>query len=166
MPDELTPEEIRRKVRALMPGVLEDLKQLVRYPSVAFPGYPAGPVLEAAEATVDILKRSGLADARLMPVPGGYPAVHGEIPAPPGAPTILMYAHYDVQPALQESGWDQDPWSPVVKGGRLYGRGAADNKSGIMIIAAALRLFDGRPPVGVKVVIEGEEETASHLEAF
>ena len=166
MENELTTDAIIRKARALMPGVLEDLRHLVRYPSVAFCGYPAEPVHAMAQATLEVLKRSGLPDAHLMEIPGGYPAVYGEIPAPPGAPTILMYAHYDVQPARKEDGWDTDPWTPVEKGGRLYGRGAADNKSGIVIIAAALRIFDGKPPVGVKVVIEGEEETAGHLEEF
>jgi acetylornithine deacetylase/succinyl-diaminopimelate desuccinylase-like protein len=149
-----------------MPGVLDDLKGLVRYPSVAFPGYPAEPVHAMAGATAAVLKRYGLRDVRLVDIPGGYPAVYGEIPPPPGAPTILMYAHYDVQPAQREDGWDADPWDPVEKGGRLFGRGAADNKSGIMIIAACLKVFDGNPPVGVKVLIEGEEETAGHLEEF
>jgi acetylornithine deacetylase/succinyl-diaminopimelate desuccinylase-like protein len=149
-----------------MPEVLEDLQHLISHPSVAFPGYPPEPVLEMAEATVAVLKRYGLEDVRLLDIPGGYPAVYGEIPAQPGAPTVLMYAHYDVQPAREEDGWETDPWTPVVKGGRLYGRGAADDKSGIMIIAACLRIFDGKPPVGVKVIIEGEEETAGHLEEY
>ena len=166
MENELPAGEILRRARALMPGVLDDLKGLIRYPSVAFPGYPAEPVHAMAGATAAVLKRYGLKDVRLVDIPGGYPAVYGEIPPPPGAPTILMYAHYDVQPAQREDGWDADPWDPVEKGGRLYGRGAADNKSGIMIIAACLKVFDGNPPAGVKVLIEGEEETAGHLEEF
>jgi acetylornithine deacetylase/succinyl-diaminopimelate desuccinylase-like protein len=155
MTTDLTREEIVRKARALMPGIVEDLKELVRHPSVAFPGYPPGPVLGAAAAAVEVLKRWGLANARLMAIPGGYPSVYGAIPAPPGAPTLLLYAHYDVQPAKKEDGWDEDPWTPVEKNGRLYGRGAADNKSGIAIIAATLKIFNGKPPVGVKVVVEG-----------
>jgi acetylornithine deacetylase/succinyl-diaminopimelate desuccinylase-like protein len=166
MENALTPEEISLRARELMPGVLDDLKRLVTYPSVAFPGYPKEPVHAMAGATAAVLKRYGLEDVRLMDVPGGYPAVYGEIPPPPGAPTILMYAHYDVQPAKREDGWDTDPWTPLEKDGRLYGRGAADNKSGIMIIAASLKIFEGKPPVGVKVLIEGEEETAGHLEEF
>jgi acetylornithine deacetylase/succinyl-diaminopimelate desuccinylase-like protein len=166
MENELRSGEILRKTRALMPGVLEDLKSLIRYPSVAFPGYPAEPVNAMAGATAAVLERYGLADVRLVDIPGGYPAVFGEIPAPPGAPTVMMYAHYDVQPARKEDGWDDDPWTPVEKNGRLYGRGAADNKSGILIIAASLKVFDGKPPVGVKVLIEGEEETAGHLEEY
>lgn len=159
-------EEIRQKVRALMPEVMEDLKQLINYPSVAFPGYPSGPVLDMADATVGVIKKYGLQDVHLLDIPGGYPAVYGEIPAPPGAPTVLMYAHYDVQPARKEDGWETDPWTPVLKNGRLYGRGAADDKSGIMITAASLGVFEGRPPVGVKVIIEGSEETPGHLEEF
>ena len=119
-----------------------------------------------AQATADLLKRYGLSNARLLEIPGGYPAVIGDIPAPPGAPTVILYAHYDVQPARSEDGWETDPWIPVVKDGRLYGRGAADNKSGIATIAGAIRALSGRYPVGIKVIIEGEEETASHLHAF
>ncbi len=78
----------------------------------------------------------------------------------------MMYAHYDVQPAHKEDGWETDPWTPVEKDGRIYGRGATDDKSGIVITAASLRVFRGKPPVGVKVLIEGEEETTSHLDAF
>jgi acetylornithine deacetylase/succinyl-diaminopimelate desuccinylase-like protein len=162
----LRPEEIFGKARALMPGVLEDLKSLIRHPSVAFPGYPPEPVNAMADATVALLRQYGLRDARLLDIAGGYPAVYGEIPAPPGAPTVMMYAHYDVQPAHREDGWETDPWTPVEKGGRLYGRGAADDKSGIVITAACLRIFEGNPPVGVKVLIEGEEETTGHLEEF
>jgi acetylornithine deacetylase/succinyl-diaminopimelate desuccinylase-like protein len=166
MRNELTFEEIRRKTRVMMPDVLDDLKSLIRYSSVAFPGHPAEPVNSMAEATVTVLKRYGLQDVRLMDIPGGYPAVYGEIPPPPGAPTIMIYAHYDVQPAQREDGWDTDPWMPIEKGGRIYGRGAADDKSGIMITAASIGVFKGNPPVGVKVLIEGEEETISHLEEF
>ncbi len=79
---------------------------------------------------------------------------------------MLLYAHYDVQPARREDGWDTDPWTPVVKDGRLYGRGAADNKSGIATIAGTIRALAGKYPVGITVIIEGEEETASHLHAF
>ena len=84
----------------------------------------------------------------------------------PGAPVVLLYAHYDVQPARNEDGWENDPWTAVVRDGRLYGRGSADNKSGIVTIAATIRALAGKYPLGIKVIIEGEEETASHLGAF
>jgi len=157
---------IEERVRALMPLVTEDLQDLIRYPSVAFPGYPPKPVHAAARATAAVLERYGLPGVRLLEIPGGYPAVYGEIPAPAGAPTVLLYAHYDVQPAQYGEGWESDPWTPVVRDGRIFGRGAADNKAGILMAAACLKVFGGRPPVGVKVLIEGEEETKSHLEAF
>src|SRR5208282_3275564 len=156
MQDELAFKEIVLQTRALMPDVIRDLKDLIRFPSVAFPGYPQEPVIAMADATVGLLRKYGLSNARLIDVPGGYPAVYGEIPAPPGMPTVLMYAHYDVQPAQKEDGWETDPWEPVEKIGRLYGRGSADDKSGIILIAASLRIFEGNPPVGVKVLIEGE----------
>ncbi len=159
-------QDIQRNVQELMPGVLEDLMHLISYPSVAFPGYPSQPVYDMADATVALLKRYGLQEVRLLDIPGGYPSVYGEIPAPPGAPTVLMYAHYDVQPAQKEDGWETDPWTPVVRGGRLFGRGAADDKSGIMIAAASLKVFDGKPPVGVRVIIEGGEEAPDHLEEY
>ena len=157
---------MKDRVHALMPGFIGDLTKLVAIPSIAFPGYPPGPVLKAAAATADLLRQSGLGNARLLEVPGGYPAVFGEIPAPPGAPTVLLYAHYDIVPATKEDGWKTDPWIPVIRQGRLYGRGAADNKSGIITIAAAIRALSGNYPVGIKVVIEGEEETEGHLGSF
>lgn len=159
-------DAMERKVRTFLPEVIGDLKELISVPSVAFPGYPPEPVYRVAELTADLLKRYGLPDARLLEIPGGYPAVTGEIPAPPGAPTVLFYAHYDVQPARKDDGWETDPWIPVIKNDRLYGRGAADNKSGIATIAATIRALSGKYPVGIKVVIEGEEETASHLHAY
>jgi acetylornithine deacetylase/succinyl-diaminopimelate desuccinylase-like protein len=153
-----------------MPSVVDELTHLVAIPSCAFPGYPAEPVMAMAEATVDLLTRSGLPSARLVDVPGGYPVVYGEVAAPPGAPTVLLYAHYDVQPAPPEQGWTVDPWTPTVRDGRLYGRGAADDKSGIAVHAATLQtlraVYGDDLPIGLRVVIEGEEETQSHLGDF
>ena len=149
-----------------MPGVVEDLTRLVAIRSCAFPGFPAEPVLEMARETVTLLQRSGLPNARLLDVADGYPLVYADRPASPGAPTVLLYAHYDVQPAPVDQGWTVDPWLPTVRDGRLYGRGAADDKSGIAMHAATLQVLGDDLGVGVKVVIEGEEETDSHLEAF
>jgi hypothetical protein len=165
-PDPTNVDKMERNVRTFLPGVIEDLKELIAVPSVAFPGYPSEHVHRMAAATTDLLRRYGLLNARLLEIPGGYPAVTADIPAPEGAPTVLLYAHYDVQPARREDGWDTDPGTPVIRDGRLYGRGAADNKSGIVTIAATIRALSGRYPVGITVIIEGEEETASHLEAF
>jgi cysteinylglycine-S-conjugate dipeptidase len=158
--------EIRNRVEAMMPNVIEDLAALVRIPSCAFPGFPAEPVLETAQAVVDLLERYGVPGARLLEVPNGYPAVFAEIAGPPGAPTLLLYAHYDIQPAPLDQGWDMEPFVPEIRDGRMYGRGAADDKSGVMIIASALALFAENPPLGIKVLIEGEEETGSNLDTI
>src|SRR3954468_21916820 len=159
-------DAVRALAEGVMADVTEDLAALVRIPSCAFPGFPSEPVMQTAEAVVDLLERYGVPGARLLDVPGGYPAVFAEIPAPPGAPTILLYAHYDIQPAPLEQGWDMDPFEPEIRDERMYGRGAADDKSGVMIIATALRLFGGEPPVGIRVLMEGEEETGSNLETL
>jgi acetylornithine deacetylase/succinyl-diaminopimelate desuccinylase-like protein len=155
-----------RKVRAFMPGVIEDLKKLVAVPSVAFPGYPPEPVHQMAEMTVDLLRRYGLKDTRLLGVPGGYPAVYGELPPPPGAPVVLLYSHYDVQPARKEDGWEERPVDAGNKRRAPLRALPADNKSGILSMVGIIKALGGSPPVGIKVVIEGEEEAGSHLDAF
>lgn len=151
----------------MMPQIIDELAVLVADASCAFPGFPPEPVHAACAHVVDMLRRAGFAAGELDLEGGGYPAVWGEIPAPEGAPTVLLYAHYDVQPAPPSQGWSGDPWRLERRAdGRYYGRGVADNKSGVAIHAGALRVFNGAPPVGVKVIIEGEEETHSHLEAY
>ncbi|HZM78267.1 MAG TPA: M20/M25/M40 family metallo-hydrolase [Candidatus Limnocylindrales bacterium] len=154
-------------IPSLMPGVLEDLKRLVGHASVAFPGFPPEPVHAMKDDVLQLFRAAGVADARALDIGGTYPAVYGEIPAPPGKPTIMLYAHYDVQPAPPEQGWTTDPWTATVgEDGRIYGRGAADDKSGVVTHLGTLRAFEGRPPVGVRILIEGEEETASPLNSF
>jgi acetylornithine deacetylase/succinyl-diaminopimelate desuccinylase-like protein len=122
---------VRRRAERALPGLIEELSSLVAIPSVALPGYPADPVHRAADAVVGLFHRSGVPQARLLDVPGGYPAVFADIPGPEGAPTVLLYAHYDVQPAVRAQGWSRDPWT-AVRGddGRIYGRGTADDKGG------------------------------------
>jgi acetylornithine deacetylase/succinyl-diaminopimelate desuccinylase-like protein len=159
-------EEIRSAVKAEMPNTMAQLATLVSHASCAFPGFPPEPVHAAKEQVIAMLADAGFRTAELDLGGGGYPAVWGEIPAPEGAPTVLLYAHYDVQPAPMEQGWTCDPFEPTWRDGRLYGRGAADDKSGVAIHAGALKVFGGKPPVGVKVIVEGEEETMSHLEAY
>jgi acetylornithine deacetylase/succinyl-diaminopimelate desuccinylase-like protein len=162
-----TTSSLADRVARLMPDLIGELATLVAIPSVAFPGFPAEPVHRMSEAVVDLLRRSGAENARLLDIPGGYPAVWAEIPAPAGAPTVLLYAHYDVQPAPPEQGWDSDPFTATTKpDGRIYGRGAADDKSGLIIHAGVLQALRGDFPVGIKILIEGEEETISHLEDF
>ena len=159
--------QIRSRVSEMMPKILADLERLVAIPSIAFPGFPPEPVHRMAEETLALFKGVGFENARLMDVPTGYPPVYGEIQGPEGSPTVILYGHYDVQPAPPEQGWTSDPWTPTTKDdGRIYGRGAADDKGGLAIHLGTLKTFDGKPPCTVRVVLEGMEETASNLEAF
>lgn len=152
-------DELRRRVTKGMPATRADLDRLVRIPSIAFAGFPPEPPRAAAAAVTDILQGAGLDDVRLLDVPDSPPAVFAQLPAPPGAATVLLYGHYDVQPAGVEADWTSPPFEPVERDGRLYGRGAADDKSGIVMHAAALRALGADAQVGVKVLIEGAEET-------
>jgi acetylornithine deacetylase/succinyl-diaminopimelate desuccinylase-like protein len=163
----VTPDQIESAVAAAMPQAVEDLTRLAAIPSVAFPGHPEEPVYAAAEMVENLLRGAGLTRVQQVPVEGSFPAVFGESPAPPGAPTVLLYAHYDVQPAGDPAAWRTPPFQPTLIDGKLYGRGTADDKSGIISHVTALRAFNGNLPVGVKVIIEGQEEYAGErLEAF
>ncbi|AEV82192.1 hypothetical protein ACWT_1176 [Actinoplanes sp. SE50] len=155
----LTESELRATIAQQMPGVRADLERLVRIPGVAFEGFDHSHVERSAEAVADLLRGCGL-DTQIVRH-GGQPAVIGRKPAPPGAPTVLLYAHHDVQPAGDPELWTSDPFEPVERDGRLYGRGAADDKAGVMAHVAALRAFGDRLPVGVVVFVEGEEEYGS-----
>jgi len=159
-------DAVRDAVSAQMPTTLADLERLVRIPSIAFSGYDGVHVRRSAEATAEILEAAGLQGVRLIEMPDGveHPAVFGELPAPDGAPTVLLYAHHDVQPEGPAGQWDTPPFEPVIRDGRMFGRGTSDDKCGIVLHAAAIRAWDGRPPAGVKVLIEGEEEAGTeHL---
>jgi len=160
-------DEIVRATAALMPSVIDQLEHLVAIPSVAFPGYPSEPVERMGRETLQAVRDAGFHDAELMPVPSGYPPIYGQVAGPAGSPVVLLYAHYDVQPAPPEQGWTSDPWAATVKDdGRIYGRGAADDKGGLVAHLGTMRVFDGHPPCTVKIVLEGMEETESNLEAF
>lgn len=159
-------QEIAAKTTAMMPDLITTLEGLVAIPSVAFPGYPGEPVQRMAEETLKRFQEVGFDNARLMEVPTGYPPIYGEITGPPGSPVVMLYAHYDVQPAPPDQGWTSDPWTATHKDGRIYGRGAADDKSGLVAHLGTLKVFDGSPPCTVKLILEGMEETESNLEAF
>jgi acetylornithine deacetylase/succinyl-diaminopimelate desuccinylase-like protein len=158
--------DLRRRVADDMPRTVADLERLVRIPSVGYPGYDPAHVRDSAEASADILRDAGLDDARLIELEGGHPAVFGQLAGPDGSPTLLLYAHHDVQPAADPETWTTPPFEPAVREGRLFGRGAADDKSGIVVHAAAIRalLAEGSLPCTVKVLVEGEEECSTeHL---
>ena len=158
-------EELRAAIAEGMPRTVDELSRLVRIPSIAFPGYDEKPVRASAEATAEILEASGFGGVRLIELPDvDHPAVFGEVAGQAGAPTVLLYAHHDVQPEGPLEQWTSPPFEPEVRDGRLYGRGSSDDKCGIVMHAAALRAWEGTPPVTVKVLVEGEEEaSAEHL---
>jgi len=146
------------------PEYLHGLKELVRIPSISFPGFDPAPVKKCAEAVASLLAKSGFPEVRLLETGVGYPSVFGQWTGAPGKPTVLLYAHYDVQPTGREELWTSPPFDPTVRNGRLYGRGTSDDKGGVFMHAAAVRSYletEGGLPVNVKVLIEGEEEVGS-----
>jgi acetylornithine deacetylase/succinyl-diaminopimelate desuccinylase-like protein len=155
-----TVSQSREAVSALMPELLADLSRLVAIPSVSVPGRVDEPLLNAFALTSELFAAAGVEVGRLD-LPDTAPVVTGSIPAPPGAPTVLLYSHYDVVSAGDEALWDSPPFAPTERDGALFGRGAADTKSNIMAHVGALRAWGGRPPVGVRVCIEGYEEIGS-----
>jgi acetylornithine deacetylase/succinyl-diaminopimelate desuccinylase-like protein len=153
-------DDVRAAIDRVLPGAIEDLIQLARIPGIAFEGFDHSQVERSAEAVAELLRGVGLPDVRVVRK-GGQPAVIGRRPAPPGAPTVLLYAHHDVQPVGDLAEWHSEPFEPVRRDGRLYGRGCADDKAGILAHVAALRAFGDEVPVGVVVLVEGEEEFGS-----
>lgn len=153
-------QQLRSVIARQMPRVRADLERLVRVPSVAFPGFDHDQVERSAEAVARLLREEGLSDVRVVR-DGGQPAVIAFRPAPSNAPTVMLYAHHDVQPAGDRRQWTNDPFEPVERDGRLFGRGAADDKAGIMVHVAALRALGEDLGVGVVVLVEGEEEIGS-----
>lgn len=154
-----TVDALRARVHDLMPQVRVDLEALARIPSVSLDAFDQAQVEASAEATAALLEAEGLTVEIVRE--GGRPAVIAHIDGPEGAPTVMLYAHHDVQPPGDDALWDSPPFEPTERDGRLYGRGAADDKAGIMAHLAALRAHSGRLPVGVTVFVEGEEEIGS-----
>ena len=152
--------DLVEQVRDVLPSVRRDLEDLVRIESVWADPARHSEVQRSAQAVANLLAAAGFDDVQIVSE-GGGPAVIARYPAPPGAPTVLLYAHHDVQPEGDHSQWASPPFEPTERGGRLYGRGTADDKAGIATHLAAFRAHGGKPPVGVTVFVEGEEESGS-----
>lgn len=152
--------ELVDRVRGLMPEILAGLQDHVRIPSVYAQPEHRADVDRSAQFTADQLRAAGFANVRIVEA-GGAPAVIAQHPAPEGAPTVLLYAHHDVQPTGDPALWTSPPFEPTRRGDRLFGRGAADDKAGLAAHLAAFRAHEGNPPVGVTVFVEGEEESGS-----
>ena len=147
--------------------IRDELELLVRIPSVSAPGYPEAEVRRSADTVASLLSASGLDNVRLLEIDGAHPAVYGEILGPVDAPTVLLYAHHDVQPPGPDDDWDTTPFEPFERDGRVFGRGSADDKAGIVLHLASIRALGDDIPVTIKVFIEGEEEIGSpHLAGF
>lgn len=159
-------DDLARRTREAFPRVRADLEDLVRIPSVSSDAFDQAHVRASAEAVAALLRGAGMATAEVLKVTTAdgrtsRPAVVAHRPGPQGAPTVLLYAHHDVQPPGEAAGWTSDPFEPVQRGERLYGRGAADDKAGVMAHVGALRVLGDELGVGVTVFVEGEEEIGS-----
>jgi len=152
--------DLVEQVLSVLPSVRADLEDLVRIQSVWADPARHDEVRRSADAVANLLSGAGFGDVRIVSE-GGAPAVIARHPAPPGAPTVLLYAHHDVQPEGDPAQWASPPFEPTERDGRLYGRGTADDKAGIATHLAAFRAHGGNPPVGVTVFVEGEEESGS-----
>jgi len=156
----VTMSDLVERVREVLPSVRRDLEDLVRIESVWADPARRPEVQRSADAVAKLLSEAGLSDVQIVSE-GGAPAVIARHPAPPGSPTVLLYAHHDVQPEGDHGQWQSPPFEPTERDGRLYGRGSADDKAGIATHLAAFRAHGGAPPVGVTVFVEGEEESGS-----
>ncbi|MFH8594998.1 dipeptidase [Streptomyces rimosus] len=157
MPD----SPLAHTVASLQSRARTELAELVAFKSVADPAqFPRSECEAAAEWVAGALRADGFTDVALLDTPDGTQSVYGYLPGPAGAPTVLLYAHYDVQPPLDEAAWISPPFELTERDGRWYGRGAADCKGGLIMHLTALRALKehGGVPVNVKVIVEGSEE--------
>ena len=158
------PPDLVARVRDLMPQLTSELSDLIAIPSVSEAGYPEAShaeILRARDYIAGLLRDAGCDSVTDLEIADTAPVIIGEVPAPDGAPTVLLYSHYDVVPAGDESLWDTPPFEATLRDGAVYGRGAGDTKSNIIAVIGALRAWGGRPPVGMKFVFEGLEEVGS-----
>jgi len=158
-------DEAIAAVDAAIDEARADLEALVRIPSISADPRHYADVQASADATVELLRGHGLENVRTAGVEGSHPFVIGEwMHAGPGSPTVLLYAHHDVQPPGIVDNWASDPFEPEERAGRLYGRGSADDKAGAVAHAHAIGAWltsAGTLPCNVRVLVEGEEEIGS-----
>ncbi|MEW2632901.1 dipeptidase [Streptomyces sp. NPDC048389] len=157
----MTAVPIAETVASLMPRAEAELRELVAFRSVADPAqFPRSECEAAAAWVAGALRAEGFTDVAVLDTPDGTQSVYGFLPGPAGAPTVLLYAHYDVQPPLDTAAWVSPPFELTERDGRWYGRGAADCKGGFIMHLLALRALkaDGGVPVNIKVIVEGSEE--------
>ena len=153
--------DLKSRVHGLLPALIDDLEALVRIQSVSADPERRGEVEKSARKTAQLLAAEGVGAEIVRARDGAPPAVIGERKGPEGAPVVLLYAHHDVQPENDPADWDSPPFEPTVRGERLFGRGAADDKAGIAVHVGALRALGDDLPVTVRFFIEGEEEVSS-----
>jgi cysteinylglycine-S-conjugate dipeptidase len=163
-------DALRTAVEAGFDTTVAQLKDLVAIPGIAWPSFDPAPLDASAEAVANLARAAGIGDVRILRcdkedgTPGG-PAVVARRQAAPGKPTILLYAHHDVQPPGDPALWESEPFTAVERNGRLYGRGAADDKAGIMAHVAAYgavtKVLGDEFGLGVTLFFEGEEEAGS-----
>ncbi|NUP44704.1 MAG: M20/M25/M40 family metallo-hydrolase [Streptomyces sp.] len=159
--------DLSSTVDGLMDGLTADLARLAEIPSIAFPGYPRSEVERAHDLVVELLRDAGAGRIERLDLPGTAPVVFAEVPPPaPDAPTVLLYGHYDVQPPGDESLWLSPPFTPTPVEGGLRARGIADDKSNVIAHIGVLRAYGGRPPTGLKIVLEGQEEYGSAFDDY
>src|SRR6476660_8194345 len=156
-------DELRSRVTAELPRIRQDLEDLVRIESVSADPERAAEVQRCAEAVAELFRAEHFEDVQGVSTrdDGGAPAVIARKPAPDGKPTVLLYAHHDVQPENDHAEWDSPPFEPTERDGRLYGRGAADDKAGIVAHLGAVRALGEDLGVGLAVFIGGAEEVGS-----
>ena len=161
-------DALREKVKGLMPQARRDLAEMVAFKSVHDPAqFPPEECAGMVDWLLEAFSAVGLQDVRGYETPDGSKAVCGHAPGPPGAPTVLLYFHHDVQPPLDAAAWTTPVWELTERDGRWYGRGAADCKGNIAVHLTALRALGGDLPVSIKIVGEGSEEQGTGgLEAF
>lgn len=171
-----TSDALRGAVEAAFPATIADLTRLVKIPSVSWAAFDAAHVEASAEAVAELvrglgvfdlveIRRAAIGDSGESDAPLGKPAVVARRAARNGRPTVLLYAHHDVQPPGDDADWESTPFEPTLRGDRLYGRGAADDKAGVMAHIGAIRaiteVLGADFDLGIALFIEGEEESGS-----